>query len=143
MSIPSFSNTSLSGMARSPHSITPTAYKSQTRRPRLVSLLVFGFLVFGFLVFGFWFLGFLVFWFFGFFWVFFDIAKGAEDAATGVVPFGYYVIAPILRSKWVLLGEISKVKQNTIKSEEKHKNRRMKAEGAGGIKKRGDNKFMY
>jgi len=32
----------------------------------------------------------------------------AKDAASGVVPFNYYVIAPILKSKWVLLGEVSK-----------------------------------
>jgi hypothetical protein len=32
----------------------------------------------------------------------------AEEAASGVVPFNYYVIAPVLQSQWVLLGEVSK-----------------------------------
>jgi hypothetical protein len=33
---------------------------------------------------------------------------GVEEEASGVVPFNYFVIAPILQSKWVLLGEITK-----------------------------------
>jgi hypothetical protein len=34
--------------------------------------------------------------------------KTTETAAGSVVPFNYYVIAPILQSKWVLLGEVNK-----------------------------------
>lgn len=41
--------------------------------------------------------------------MFFYSIVAAEEEAAGVVPFNYYVVAPVLQSKWVLLGEINKV----------------------------------